>query len=43
MVTAVWPSAAVENTCCALVGMVVFFLISHDISLPSVSMPRLAG
>src|SRR5262245_12989592 len=28
MVTADWLSSAVENTCCALVGMVVFFLMS---------------
>jgi hypothetical protein len=39
-VTAVWLSSAVENTCCALVGIVVFFSISLVITPPRVSMPR---
>src|SRR6267142_2340241 len=43
MVTAVWLSSAVENTCCALVGMVVFLLMSLVITPPSVSMPSDSG
>ncbi len=43
IVTAFWLSSAVENTCCALVGMVVFLLISLVITPPSVSMPRDSG
>ncbi len=43
MVTAVWLSSAVENTCCALVGMVVFFWMSLVITPPSVSMPSDSG
>ena len=39
IVTADWLSSAVENTCCALVGMVVFFWMSLVITPPSVSMP----
>ena len=43
IVTAVWLSSAVENTWFALVGMVVFFLISLVITPPSVSMPSDSG
>ena len=43
MVTAVWLSSAVENTCVALVGIVVFFSISLVITPPSVSMPSDSG
>ena len=43
IVTADWLSSAVENTCCALVGMVVFFWISLVITPPSVSMPSDSG
>src|SRR5215472_2492381 len=43
MVTADWLSSAVENTCCALVGIVVFFWISLVITPPSVSMPSDSG
>jgi hypothetical protein len=43
MVTAVWLSSAVENTCVALVGMVVFFSISLVMTPPSVSMPSDSG
>jgi hypothetical protein len=43
IVTAVWLSSAVENTCVALVGMVVFFSISLVITPPSVSMPSDSG
>jgi hypothetical protein len=39
IVTADWLSSAVENTCDALVGTVVFFLIILVITPPSVSMP----
>ena len=42
-VTAVWLSSAVENTCCALVGMVVFLSISLVITPPMVSIPRDSG
>ncbi len=43
MVTAFWLSSAVENTCCALVGTVVFFWISLVITPPRVSMPSERG
>ncbi len=43
IVTAPWLSSAVEKTCCALVGMVVFFWISLVITPPSVSMPSESG
>ncbi len=43
IVTAVWFSSAVENTCCALVGMVVFFGISFVITPPKVSIPKDKG
>jgi hypothetical protein len=43
MVTADWPSSAVEKTWFALVGMVVFFLISLVITPPSVSIPSDSG
>jgi hypothetical protein len=43
MVTAVWLSSAVENTCEALVGIVVFFSISLVNTPPSVSMPSDSG
>ena len=43
IVTAPWLSSAVENTCCALVGIVVFFLMSLVITPPSVSMPSDSG
>ncbi|MCG3203322.1 MAG: hypothetical protein NFCOHLIN_03274 [Gammaproteobacteria bacterium] len=42
-VTAVWPSSAVEKTCWALVGMVVFFSMSLVMTPPSVSMPSDSG
>ena len=40
IVTAVWLSSAVENTCAALVGIVVFFSINLVIMPPIVSIPR---
>src|SRR5437667_2547819 len=43
IVTADWLSSAVENTCCALVGMVVFFWINLVITPPSVSIPSESG
>jgi hypothetical protein len=43
MVTAFWLSSAVENTCEALVGIVVFFWISLVITPPRVSMPSDSG
>src|SRR6266404_1682412 len=43
IVTAPWLSSAVENTCCALVGIVVFLLMSLVITPPSVSMPSESG
>src|SRR5450759_3932985 len=43
MVTADWLSSAVENTCDALVGIVVFFGISLVITPPSVSIPSDSG
>ena len=43
IVTAPWLSSAVENTCCALVGIVVFFWMSLVITPPSVSMPSDSG
>src|SRR2546422_11663210 len=43
IVTALWLSSAVENTCVALVGMVVFLLMSWVITPPSVSMPSESG
>ena len=43
IVTAAWLSAAVENTCDFLVGIVVFFSISFVKTLPRVSMPSDSG
>ena len=43
MVTAVWLSSAVENTCECLVGIVVFFSMSLVITPPSVSRPSDKG
>ena len=43
MVTADWLSSAVENTCEALVGIVVFFWISLVMTPPRVSMPSDSG
>ena len=43
MVTAVWLSAAVENTWLFFVGMVVLRWMSGVITLPRVSMPRVSG
>ena len=43
MVTAVWLSSAVENTCDFLVGMVVLRSISRVNTPPSVSMPSDSG
>ena len=43
MVTAVWLSSAVENTCECLVGMVVFFSMSLVITPPRVSRPSDSG
>ncbi len=43
IVTAVWLSSAVENTCWALVGMVVFFSINLVITPPNVSIPSDKG
>ena len=43
IVTADWLSSAVENTCCAFVGIVVFFWMSFVITPPSVSMPSESG
>ena len=40
IVTSVWLSAAVENVCAFLHGMVVFASISFVITPPSVSIPR---
>ena len=40
IVTAFWLSSAVENTCDAFVGIVVFFLISLVMTPPMVSMPN---
>ena len=43
MVTALWPSSAVENTCDFLVGIVVLRSISRVNTPPSVSMPSDSG
>ena len=43
MVTAVWLSSAVENTCDFLVGMVVFFSMSGVATPPMVSIPSVSG
>src|SRR5438132_1214753 len=43
IVTAVWPSAAVEKIWLFLVGMVVLRSISRVNTPPSVSMPRVSG
>jgi len=43
MVTAFWPSSAVENTWPFLVGMVVLRSMSRVKTPPSVSMPRERG
>ena len=40
MVTALWLSSAVENTCDFLVGIVVFFSIKVVITPPMVSIPK---
>ena len=43
IVTPLWLSSAVEKTCEALVGIVVFFSIRRVITPPSVSMPSDSG
>ena len=43
MPTCVWLSAAVENVCAFLVGIVVFLPISLVKTPPSVSMPSESG
>ena len=43
IVTAGWLSSAVENVCCPLVGIVVFFWMILVITPPSVSIPKLSG
>ena len=43
IVTAGWLSCAVENVCDALVGIVVFFLMTLVNTPPMVSIPRLNG